>query len=103
MKANGAFAVAMAALGLMATGCGRSVAPANKPGAAPSTPAVIFDSGQGTGPYDQMTYAKYVSEVVFTPSMTHRVRSIRPRIWYSNGSSGFIAFLRDEHGGWLGA
>jgi len=44
-----------------------------------------------------MTYAKYESEIAFTPQVDVMVRGIRPQIWYCNGSSGFLAFIRSEH------
>ena len=59
--------------------------------------SVVFDSGLGNGPYDSMTYAKYESELEFTPTANITVRAIRPTIWYCNGSSGFLAFIRGEH------
>jgi hypothetical protein len=50
-----------------------------------------------------MTYAKYESEVAFTPQVDLVVGGIRPQIWYCNGSSGFLAFIRGEHYEWLAA
>jgi len=63
----------------------------------------VFDTGQGMGQYDEMTYAEYSSEIALTPSESLTVRAIRPEIWYSNGTSGFLAVIRDEHLGYLGA
>ncbi|HYR52235.1 MAG TPA: hypothetical protein VET83_06440 [Candidatus Dormibacteraeota bacterium] len=64
---------------------------------------VVFDSGRGTGQFDAMTYAKYASSLVLTPQVDMIVRGIRPQIWYCNGASGFLAFIRDEHYGYLEA
>ena len=58
---------------------------------------VVFDSGRGTGQYDDMTYFKYESEIVFTPDIDIKVSAIRPQINYCNGTSGFIAHIRDIH------
>ena len=58
---------------------------------------VIFDSGIGTGQYDRMTYLEYKSEIQLTPQIDLKISGIRPRIWYCNGSSGFLAFIRGIH------
>lgn len=58
---------------------------------------VAFDSGVGTGQYDKMTYFEYKSEIAFTPDSDISITAIRPQIWYSNGTSGFLAIIRDEH------
>lgn len=63
---------------------------------SPTPPVIIFDSGQGTGQYDSMTYFQYFSEVEFTPQADMNITAIRPQIWYCNGTSGFLAVIRDE-------
>src|SRR5262249_26112370 len=97
------FVVGMILL-LLATmsGCGRTGTPTKL--AAPQPESVVaFDSGHGTGPYDEMTYARYSSEIAFTASEDLVIRSIRPEMSYCNGSSGFLVFVRDENYGYLGA
>src|SRR5262245_48001792 len=79
----------------LSAGCDHSSAPVS-PNSAP-TQNIVFDSGKGTEPQDQMTYAKYESQVTFSPSVDITVRSIRPTMWYCNGTSGYIAFIRGEH------
>jgi hypothetical protein len=64
---------------------------------SPTTSSVVFDSGRGTGQYDKMTYAEYKSEIFFVPHIDMKISAIRPQIWYCNGSSGFLAFIRNEH------
>jgi len=76
-------------------GCDKSTAPA--PSNSKPNLVVVFDSGRGTGQYDQMTYSKYESEVSIVPQANMAVRSIRPQMWYCNGSCGYLAFIRGEH------
>lgn len=73
----------------------RPLAPTPRPLRADSL--VVFDSGRGTGQYDAMTYLKYASTLVLTPQIDMTVSGIRPQIWYCNGASGFVAFIRGEH------
>ena len=63
----------------------------------PAERTVVFNSGVGTGQYDRMTYAEYRSDIALTPQTDLTVSAILPQIWYCNGSSGFLAFIRDEH------
>src|SRR4030042_449765 len=53
------------------------------------TKTILFDSGEGTGSYDNMTYAQYESRVIFTPQENLLARSINPKINYCNGSCGY--------------
>jgi hypothetical protein len=79
-------------------GCGRDRASKSASRTTdPAASAVVFDTGSGTGQYDQMTYAKYQSEMAITPEVDIPVRSIRPRLWYCNGSCGYLAFIRSEN------
>ena len=64
------------------------------------TDTVIFDSGQGTGHYDNMTYVQYESLITFTPQENITARSINPQITYCNGSCGYIVcILSDQNAG----
>jgi hypothetical protein len=45
-----------------------------------------------------MTYAEYKSEIALTLDSNISITGIRPQIWYCKGTSGFLAFIRDEHG-----
>ena len=58
---------------------------------------IIFDSGIGSGQYDRMTYLEYKSEIQLTPQVDLKISGIRPQMWYCNGSSGFLAFIRGIH------
>lgn len=69
----------------------------------PQHETIIFDSGRGTGQYDQMTYATYESRLRITPSSEMTVASIRPQMWFCNGSCGFTAFIMNEHSQPLGS
>ncbi|HLC05464.1 MAG TPA: hypothetical protein VJK02_20700 [Anaerolineales bacterium] len=59
--------------------------------------SVVFDTGRGTGPYDQMTYAEFESVTSLVPETGLTVTSIKPDVWYCNGTCGYIAFIQDEH------
>lgn len=77
--------------------CGNPMDSASTQRTAQSEKAIIFDSGLGTGQYDKMTYFEYESEIMLTPEVDITISGIRPQIWYCNGTSGFLAFIRDEH------
>jgi hypothetical protein len=63
--------------------------------------AVVFDSGRGSGPEDKQTYVKYHSEVLFISLADISISSIKPDMWYCNGTCGYIATIRDEYYGYL--
>jgi len=63
--------------------------------------AVVFDSGRGSGTEDKQTYAKYQSEILFTPQADMTVSSIKPDMWYCNGTCEYTATIRDEFQGYL--
>jgi len=58
---------------------------------------IVFSSGRGTGQYDTATYAKYSSSILLTPQTDMTVTGIRPQVWYNNGASGFLSFIRGAH------
>jgi hypothetical protein len=62
------------------------------------THQILFDSGQGTGPYDKMTYPEYESQVIFTSQDNLTIKSITPQINYCNGSCGYIVMVYDPNG-----
>jgi hypothetical protein len=62
---------------------------------------VVFDSGRGSGAENKQTYGKYHSEVLVMPLADVSISSIKPDMWYCNGTCGYIATIRDEYYGYL--
>ena len=89
--------IALIVCGIASTACDSHAPPSAVKRVDPPAPAIVFDTGRGTGQYDQMTYFKYESELALTPQVDVAVRGIRPQMYYCNGTSGFIAIIRDEH------
>jgi hypothetical protein len=81
-------------------GCG-SDASNKKKDACESTKTVVFDSGQGPGQYDKMTYVEYKSEILFTPQENMTISSIRPDMWFCNGTCSYTATIQDESQSYL--
>lgn len=65
---------------------------------ATSPHKILFDSGQGTDSYDNMTYQEYESQVTFTTQESLTIKSINPQINYCNGSCGYIVMVTDSNG-----
>lgn len=59
---------------------------------------ILFDSGQGTGAYDNMTYPEYESLVTITPQESITIKSINPQINYCSGSCGYIVMVHNQDG-----
>jgi hypothetical protein len=95
------FTLILGLTALVGLGCGRSSSPAAPQNAEPAAHSTLFDTGRGTGPYDKMTYYRYTSEIALTPAADITVGSIRPQIWYVNGTAGFMATVADSNGNLL--
>ena len=85
----------LAILLLIFVGCDNPTDPSSKD--SNESLDIVFDSGQGSGLYDSMTYAEYESDIWFIPQDSLLVRALHPQIWYCNGTCGFTVFIRDEH------
>jgi hypothetical protein len=82
---------------LLFSSCAHShIEPTQQEGAVSTR--LVFDSGRGTGQYDEMTYAKYWSDVTFVPEVNMPVRSLYPQMSYCNGSCGYLSVIKDEYG-----
>ena len=78
MKKTCVWTLGLALAASAGVGCGKSSSPTSSESPATPAPAVVFDTGRGTGQYDAMTYARYTSEMVIIPATDIAVRSSRP-------------------------
>lgn len=61
----------------------------------------LYSTGRGTGPYDNMTYYIYESEITFVPAADMQVERIAPDVNYCNGECSFSAELISPDGSTL--
>jgi hypothetical protein len=72
------------------------------PGERTENLTTVFDTGQGIGPYDQMTYSHYESYTEIDPDRSFEISAIQPNIYFCNGTCFYVAEIWDQ-GTFLGA